>query len=47
MFACPEQIPGGYTLSVFGDRFRDVRAISKALDKSFKEHVKKWEPPVC
>lgn len=43
MFACPEQIAGGYMLSVFGDRFKDVQAIRKALDKSFKKHVKKWK----
>jgi len=44
MFACPEQIAGGYMLSVFGDRFKDVQAIRQALDKSFKKHVKKWKP---
>ena len=27
LFVCPEQIPGGYHLSVFGDRFKDVKAI--------------------
>jgi hypothetical protein len=43
MFACPEQIAGGYMLSVFGDRFKDVQAIRKALDRSFKKRVKKWK----
>jgi hypothetical protein len=45
MFACPEQIAGGYMLSVFGDRFKDVQAIRKELDRSFKRRVKKWTPP--
>jgi len=44
LFACPEQIAGGYMLSVFGDRFKDVQAIRKALDKSFKKHLKNWKP---
>ena len=44
MFACPEQIAGGYMLSVFGDRFKDVQAIRKALDRSFKKHLKNWKP---
>lgn len=44
MFACPEQIAGGYMLSVFGDRFKDVQAIRKALDRSFKRHPKNWNP---
>lgn len=45
MFACPEQIAGGYMLSVFPDRFKDVQAIRKAIDRSFKKHLKKWKPP--
>ena len=45
MFACPEQIAGGYMLSVFGDRFKDVQAIRTAIDKSFKKHLRKWKPP--
>jgi len=45
MFACPEQIAGGYMLSVFGDRFKDVQAIRRELDRSFKRRVKKWKPP--
>jgi hypothetical protein len=45
MFACPEQIAGGYMLSVFGDRFKDVKTIKKHLEKSFKKHLKNWTPP--
>ncbi|MBS10407.1 MAG: xylose isomerase [Gemmatimonadetes bacterium] len=45
MFACPEQIAGGYMLSVFGDRFKDVQVIREQLGKSFKRHAKKWKPP--
>lgn len=45
MFACPEQIAGGYMLSVFGDRFEDVRTIRDHLQKSFKKHLSKWSPP--
>ena len=45
MFACPEQIAGGYMLSVFGDRFKDVQAIRKALDNSFRKHLRSWKPP--
>ena len=45
MFVCPEQIPAGYSLSVFGDRWTDVRAITAAVDKLFKKHVKKWKEP--
>lgn len=44
MFACPEQIPGGYSLSVFEDRFKDVQAISKELDRCFKRRLRKWKP---
>ena len=45
MFACPEQIAGGYMLSVIGDGFKDVQAIRRELDRSFKRRVKKWKPP--
>ena len=45
LFVCPEQIPGGYHLSVFGDRFKDVKAIKLELEKSWRRHVKKWTPP--
>ena len=47
MFACPEQIGGGYMLSVFGDRFKDVKAIRNTLNRSFKKHAKKWKPPTA
>jgi hypothetical protein len=43
MFACPEQIPGGYTLSVFPDRWKDVQAIRDHLDRSFRKHAKAWK----
>ena len=42
VFSCPEQIGGGYMLSVFGDRFKDVQVIRKQIDKSFKKHLKTW-----
>lgn len=45
MFACPEQIAGGYMLSVFPDRFQDVRTIRKHLKRSFKKHLTDWSPP--
>ncbi|MBQ36614.1 MAG: xylose isomerase [Gemmatimonadaceae bacterium] len=45
IFACPEQIAGGYMLSVFGDRFKDVKTIKKHLGRSFKKHLKNWTPP--
>lgn len=46
LFACPEQIAGGYMLSVFGDRFKDVKAIKDHLGRSFKRHLKNWAAPV-
>ncbi|MBT3346019.1 MAG: xylose isomerase [Gemmatimonadetes bacterium] len=42
MFSCPEQIGGGYMLSVFGDRFKDVQTIRKYIDKSFRKHLRTW-----
>ena len=45
LFVCPEQIPGGYHLSVFGDRFRDVKAIRGELEKSWQRHLANWKPP--
>ena len=45
MFACPEQIAGGYYLSVFGDRFRDVQVIRRELQKAWKRQLRKWKPP--
>lgn len=45
LFSCPEQIPPGYFLSVFGDRWEDVLAIRRRLDKEWKKHLKDWQPP--
>ncbi|MEE2658025.1 MAG: xylose isomerase [Candidatus Latescibacterota bacterium] len=45
MFACPEQIPPGYFLSVFGDRWKDVQAIKSEMQKAFNRHLRKWKPP--
>ena len=45
MIVCPEQIAGGYFLSVFGDRWKDVKAIRKAVDRVWKKNVKRWKPP--
>ena len=45
MFACPEQIAGGYELSIFPDRFKDAQAIARALNKAFKRQLKSWTPP--
>jgi hypothetical protein len=42
VFSCPEQIGGGYMLSVFGDRFEDVKTIRKQIDRSFKNHLRTW-----
>ncbi|MCZ6633612.1 MAG: xylose isomerase [bacterium] len=45
MFVCPEQIAGGYYLSVFGDRWRDAIAVKDEVNKSWRKHLKKWKPP--
>ncbi len=45
LFACPEQIAGGYELSTFPDRFTDAREIAAALRKAFKRQLKSWSPP--
>ena len=45
LFVCPEQIAGGYHLSVFGDRFKDVKAIKAELEKSWSRNLRKWKPP--
>ena len=42
MFVCPEQIPGGYTLSVFGDRWKDVLAIRSEVDRIWDRQGKRW-----
>ena len=43
IFVCPEQIAGGYHISVFGDRWKDVLAIKKALNKIWKRQLRFWE----
>jgi len=42
IFICPEQIPFGYTLSVFGDRWKDAQAIRQAVDRIWRRQIKKW-----
>jgi sugar phosphate isomerase/epimerase len=43
MFICPEQIGGGYFLSVFGDRWKDVLAIKGELDRVWLKQIRKWK----
>ena len=45
MFVCPEQIGGGYFLSVFGNRWKDVQAVRGEVDRVWRKHVRKWTPP--
>ena len=45
MFVCPEQIAGGYYLSVFGDRWKDVLAIRDEVDRVWKRQLRKWKSP--
>lgn len=45
LFVCPEQIPPGYYLSVFGDRWKDVLAIRGEVDRLWKKHLRRWQPP--
>ena len=45
MFACPEQIAGGYHLSVFPDRWKDVQVVRRELDRVWKRQLKKWKAP--
>jgi len=45
IFVCPEQIAGGYHISVFGDRWKDVLAIKKALTKVWKRQLRSWVGP--
>jgi len=44
LFVCPEQIPPGYFLSVFGDRWKDVKAIRKHVEKAWRKHLRAWKP---
>ncbi|MFT5370296.1 MAG: sugar phosphate isomerase/epimerase [Candidatus Latescibacterota bacterium] len=43
MFSCPEQIGGGYFLSVFGDRWKDVLAVRDGLERVWRKQVRKWK----
>jgi hypothetical protein len=45
LFVCPEQIGGGYYVSVYGDRWKDVLAIQKEIDRVWKKLLRKWVPP--
>ena len=45
LFVCPEQIAGGYFLSVFADRFKDVKAVRAEIQKAWRRQLKKWRPP--
>lgn len=42
VFVCPEQIAGGYFLSVFGDRWKDVQACRREIDRVWKRQLRKW-----
>jgi hypothetical protein len=44
MFVCPEQGPPGYALSIFPDRWKDVRAIRDEVDRLWRKQVRKWKP---
>ena len=43
MIVCPEQIAGGYYLSVFGDRWKDVLAIKRGLERVWRRQLRKWK----
>jgi len=43
VFVCPEQGAPGYDLSVFPDRWKDVRAIRKEVDRVWQRQLKKWK----
>ena len=44
MFVCPEQIPAGYALSVFGNRWKDAQAVMREVDRAWKRQLRKWQP---
>ena len=44
MFVCPEQIPAGYALSVFGNRWKDAQAVMREVDRVWKRQLRKWKP---
>ena len=46
MFVCPEQIPAGYALSVFGNRWKDAQAVMREVDRVWKRQLRKWKPRV-
>jgi sugar phosphate isomerase/epimerase len=46
MFVCPEQGSLGYTLSVFGDRWKDAQAIRREVDRVWKRQLRRWKAPV-
>ena len=45
LFVCPEQIPPGYFLSVFGDRWKDVQEIHRQVERAWRKHLRKWKLP--
>ena len=46
MFVCPEQgASGGYILSVFGDPWKDAKAIRVEVDGIWRRQLRKWKPP--
>jgi hypothetical protein len=45
LFVCPEQIPPGYYLSVFGDRWKDVLAIRGEIGRVWRKHLRRWRAP--
>lgn len=44
MFVCPEQIGGGYALSVFGNRWKDAQIIRSEIDRIWRKNIRKWIP---
>ena len=45
MYVCPEQIAGGYNLSVFGNLFTDVKAVRSEIANAWRRQLAKWRPP--
>jgi len=43
IIVCPEQIGGGYFLSVFGDRWKDVLAIKRELERVWRRQLRTWK----
>ncbi len=44
LFVCPEQIPAGYYISVFGPLWKDAQAVRDAVDRVWKRQLRKWKP---